>query len=109
MREGPAKPPRPPTALMMARPPAAAVPRRKDEARLQKGPGMQKSPAAAKESAASERRLLPEFVAMLATMNPPDARRAGTAICQMRSPLRSLERPQAIITPVLAIKSEATT
>src|SRR5258706_113713 len=62
---------------MMARPPAAAVPRKKDDARLQKGPGMQKRPAAAKERAASETRLLPELVAMPATMNPPEARRGA--------------------------------
>src|SRR5262249_34973375 len=93
---------------MMARPPAAAVPRRKDDARLQNGPGMQKRPAAASESAASATRLLLELLAMLATRKAPAANSAGTAMCQMRSPLRSLERPQKIITPMLTTNSDET-
>ena len=101
------KPPNPmPRVLMKAIPPAAAVPPRIVGGKAQNGPCSDNSPTKTNVSAMNTTRS--EWVT-LATSKPAIATKAGSATCQMRSPLASLEWPHRIMATMLARNGSATT
>src|SRR5439155_4383893 len=83
---GPTNPPRFPTALINAMPPAAPVPRRNAVGSGQNGGVALYSPTAAKQSA---RKDIAGAPASALTVNPDAASHALPATCHRRSPVRS--------------------
>src|SRR5208282_2286289 len=87
---GPAKPPRFPIELTSAIAPAAAVPLRNSGGIAQNGPKVPQIPAAAIESAPSDRT---GDRVVAASIRPTAPTAAQNARCHRRSPLRSDARP----------------
>src|SRR5437899_1641594 len=80
---GPANPPRFPTELIRAMPPAAAVPLRNDVGSAQNGPNIHQMPKAVRHAATSVHAHECRNTEMIA--RPMAAAKAGTAACHRRS------------------------
>ena len=87
-------------------PPAAAVPRKNDDGRLNNGPSPAKSAVDPTASATSTNKSESSTVA---AAKPNAANSQGIAACQMRSPLDALDRPQMNIAAAPATKIAAVT
>src|SRR5207245_2957847 len=98
MIDGPANPPRLPTALMSAMPLAAPVPRRNAVGSGQNGGVALYMPTAAMQSAANETAGAP---ASALAVSPAAAVHADAATCQRRSPVRS-ECAATVTIPIAA-------
>src|SRR5437016_5313763 len=89
---GPANPPRFPTELIRAMPPAAAVPLRKDVGSAQNGPSIHQIPNAVRDAAISVH--THEWKNTDMTVKPMAAAKAGMAACHRRSLVWSEWWPQ---------------